>query len=213
MQIKFQSLAPFKPVSPDVIDTWSSYLNTMEKSKAPETVSRLFFSTKPCIQSMVDAQPEWTEEFQFNTFWTRLLEEALGTGYFQWDKYDMFFFPVWGMTHQYVVCFNLPDCKMNIIDHSLAETHASFGEKYGNTPSVLKKFFATSLTKSKVPKMATQVRKCNAHVVTMPWRNNSGTVDTGVYVMRHMETYFGEREKDWECGLRPKEQRAWKCCE
>ena len=61
--------------------------------------------------------------------------------------------------------------------------------------------------------MATQVRKCNAHVVTMPWRNNSGTVDTGVYVMRHMETYFGEREKDWECGLRPKEQRAWKCCE
>ena len=48
-----------------------------------------------------------------------------------------FFFPVWGTTHQYVVCFDLPDCKMNIIDHSLAETHGSFIEKYGNTPSVL----------------------------------------------------------------------------
>ena len=40
-------------------------------------------------------------------------------------------------------------------------------------------FFAASLTKSKDPKMAAKVRKCNAHVVTMPWRNNSGTVDTG----------------------------------
>ena len=44
--------------------------------------------------------------------------------------------------------------------------------------------------------MAAQVKKCSAHVVTMPWRNISGTVDTGVYVMRHMETYFGENEKD-----------------
>ena len=114
---------------------------------------------------MVDAQPEWIEEFQFDTFWTRLMEEALGTGSFQWDEYDMvsysiimylmfsrnghnimscnapfvvqFFFPVWVTTHQYVVCFDLPDCKMNIIDHSLAETHGSFGDKYGNTPSVL----------------------------------------------------------------------------
>ena len=49
--------------------------------------------------------------------------------------------------------------------------------------------------------MAAQVRKCSAHVVAMPWRNNSATVDTGVYVMRHMKTYFGEREKDWDCGL------------
>ena len=50
VQLEFQSLASFKPVSPDVIDTWSSYLNTMEKSRAPETVSRLFFSTKPCVR-------------------------------------------------------------------------------------------------------------------------------------------------------------------
>ena len=111
VQIEMQSLAPFKPVSPDVIDTWSSYLNTMERNKAPETVSRLFFSTKPCvsvhrslhvsvkfdtanpnklqIQSMVDALPEWTEEFKFDTFWTRVLEETIGTSIYQWDKYEM----------------------------------------------------------------------------------------------------------------------------
>ncbi|KAG6436745.1 hypothetical protein SASPL_101647 [Salvia splendens] len=47
------------------------------------------------------------------------------------------FFPIWGKTHQYVVCFDVPDGKMNIIDHTLTESHASFGEKYGDTPSML----------------------------------------------------------------------------
>ena len=41
------------------------------------------------IQSMVDEQPEWTEEFQFDTFWTRVLEETIGMGSYQWDKYEM----------------------------------------------------------------------------------------------------------------------------
>ena len=48
-----------------------------------------------------------------------------------------FFFPVWGASHQYVICFDLGDSKMNIIDHTLADTHGTFGEKYGDTPSVL----------------------------------------------------------------------------
>ena len=114
---------------------------------------------------MVDTVPEWTEKQRFDTFWTRLFEEALGTGNFQWDKFDLvsdsvlmylifrhnpysrslvmyhfivqLFFPICGTTHQYVVCFDLPDGKMNIIDHSLAEPHGSFVEKYGNTISLL----------------------------------------------------------------------------
>ena len=61
-----------------------------------------------------------------------------------------------------------------------------------------------ALVKSRVPKMAAQLRNCNTNVVSMPWRNNNNTIDTWVYVMRHMETYFGEREKEWECGLSAK---------
>ncbi|KAG6400049.1 hypothetical protein SASPL_141537 [Salvia splendens] len=47
------------------------------------------------------------------------------------------FFPIWGKIHQYVVCFDVPDGKINIIDHTLTESHASFGDKYGDTPSLL----------------------------------------------------------------------------
>ncbi|XP_042043886.1 uncharacterized protein LOC121789504 [Salvia splendens] len=69
---------------------------------------------------------------------------------------------------------------------------------------MLKKFLADSLTKCKVPKMETQIRKYTTHMVTMSWRNNIVSMETGVYVMRHMETYFGEREKEWECGFNAK---------
>ena len=52
VQLDFASLAPFKTVSSAIVDTWSAYLNNMEKLKAPETVARVFFSTKPCVSEI-----------------------------------------------------------------------------------------------------------------------------------------------------------------
>ncbi|XP_042035658.1 uncharacterized protein LOC121782018 [Salvia splendens] len=108
----------------------------MEKLKAPDTASRLFFSTRPCAQSLIDSPAGWDEERRFASFWTILFEEALGAGYNKWEKHDMFFFPIWGERHQYVVCFDVPDGKMNFIEHTLAEPHALFADKYRNTPDV-----------------------------------------------------------------------------
>ncbi|XP_042024186.1 uncharacterized protein LOC121771466 [Salvia splendens] len=176
----------------------------MEKLKAPETVSRIFSSTRPCTQPVVDTPTRWDDERQFASFWTIFFEEALGAGYNKLDKLEMLLFPIWGERHQYVVCFDVPDGKMNIIDHSLAESHASFSYKYGNTPSLLRKFMGAALDKCKETKLSDLVRSWTTNVVTMPWRNNVVTMENGVYVMRHMETYFGEKEKDWDCGLSAK---------
>ena len=49
VQLELASLEPFKSVSPMIVDTRSAYLNNMEKLEAPETVSRVFFSTIPCV--------------------------------------------------------------------------------------------------------------------------------------------------------------------
>ena len=35
----------------------------------------------------------------------------------------------------------------------------------------------------------------------MSWRTKSNVEDCGVFLMRHMECYYGEREQDWKCGL------------
>ncbi|XP_042021080.1 uncharacterized protein LOC121768615 [Salvia splendens] len=53
---EFQSCVPFNRISPAIVDTWTSYLNNMEQIKASETVSRLFFSTSPCMETVVDAR-------------------------------------------------------------------------------------------------------------------------------------------------------------
>ncbi|XP_042024270.1 uncharacterized protein LOC121771533 [Salvia splendens] len=101
---------------------------------------------------------------------------------------------------------------MNIIDHSLAESHETFGDKYGHIPSLLRKFVGAALDKCKETKMADLVRSCTTNVVSMPWRNNVVTMENGVYVMRHMETYFGEKEKDWDCGLSAKGTKGLEMC-
>ncbi|KAG6430232.1 hypothetical protein SASPL_108295 [Salvia splendens] len=119
-----------------------------------------------------------------------------------------FFFPIWGEKQQYVVCFDVPDSKMNIIDHTLAEQHASFAEKYGTTPSMLWKFLADAIDKCKDSRMADLIRGCTTHVVAMPWRNNLSIMEDGMYVMRHLETYFGEKDKDWDCGLTAKGSKS-----
>lgn len=36
----------------------------------------------------------------------------------------------------------------------------------------------------------------------MPWRTTTNAEDCGVFLMRHMETYKGERVEYWNCGLK-----------
>lgn len=35
----------------------------------------------------------------------------------------------------------------------------------------------------------------------MSWRNNVNTVDSGVFLMQHMESYVGQSVKLWDCDL------------
>ena len=39
----------------------------------------------------------------------------------------------------------------------------------------------------------------------MSWRTEDNCIDSGVYLMRHMETYMGSALKNWKCGFRNEE--------
>ena len=49
----FLFLGPYKKVNNAVLIAWSSHLNNMEKLKAAETVSRLFFSTQTSVSQKI----------------------------------------------------------------------------------------------------------------------------------------------------------------
>lgn len=36
----------------------------------------------------------------------------------------------------------------------------------------------------------------------MKWRSNKNIHDCGIYVLKHMECYHGEKESEWDCGLK-----------
>lgn len=52
------------------------------------------------------------------------------------------------------------------------------------------------MTKGKI------VRGAVIERLKMPWRNEENKVDCGVYTMRHMETYMGQKVKDLKIGLK-----------
>ena len=62
-----------------------------------------------------------------------------------------------------------------------------------------RKYLADALMKFRRPKLAGMIRKCSTHLLSMPWRGIFNRVDCGVYLMRHMETFFGDKDKDWDC--------------
>lgn len=37
--------------------------------------------------------------------------------------------------------------------------------------------------------------------LALPWRDDENKVDCGVFAMRHMETYMGQRMRDWKLEL------------
>nr|GMD54437.1 GATA transcription factor 1-like [Ipomoea batatas] len=41
----------------------------------------------------------------------------------------------------------------------------------------------------------------NGKRMQMAWRDSRNKIDCGVFLMRHMETYLGQRISNWDCGL------------
>ncbi|XP_019196010.1 PREDICTED: uncharacterized protein LOC109189836 [Ipomoea nil] len=109
------------------------------------------------------------------------------------------FLPVMQSNLFYVVCVDFVNEHIEIIDSS-ASTEAT-SKKYGDTPDNLQlllfEFFKAAglgykqgLCFHLVPKR-----------MQMKWRDSRNKVDSGVYAMRHMESYAGEGVSRWECGL------------
>ena len=45
------------------------------------------------------------------------------------------------------------------------------------------------------------------HVLEMPWRDDKNKKDCGVYLMRHLEAYYGGDIRNFQCGFQ-KDSRA-----
>ena len=63
-------------------------------------------------------------------------------------------------------------------------------------------YFCHFLTKNGLHAYCKIVSNAKMERLKMPWRTVDNVEDCGVFLMRHMETYKGEREGCWNCGLK-----------
>lgn len=61
--------------------------------------------------------------------------------------------------------------------------------------------FADFLQQQKMMKKSAVVRKAKMVVMTVKWGNSSNAVDSGVYLMRHLEAFMGDTSHKWTCGM------------
>ncbi|KAL8259002.1 hypothetical protein R6Q59_026955 [Mikania micrantha] len=135
-----------------------------------------------------------------NIEFNRNMESVLGeVNHHTLSEFDLVFVPIINQQHFYLMCFNLKTPKVEIIDNSGVMPRMSVTKKYSGWPDKMKKTFANYLIQNHHPN-GRHISTAKIHRLAMPWRTEFNTVDCGVFLMRHMETYKGCL-LNWECGL------------
>ncbi|CAH1413209.1 unnamed protein product [Lactuca virosa] len=98
---------------------------------------------------------------------------------------------------------NLEESTVDVIDNR--NSVAKFSRAYRDAPNELKILFSRYLM-SVNHKSALILEGVKPERVNINWCTRDNHVDCGVFCMRHMETYMGDKTVNWTCGL-PKESK------
>ncbi|XP_074302422.1 uncharacterized protein LOC141633980 [Silene latifolia] len=115
-------------------------------------------------------------------------------------KMDMVFFVIHDSGHYYVLCIHFKKHAIHILDDQELPDGVDMRKQYGNTAETIRDSFVSFKAETKDARAA-DTNDFGMHVINMPWKNSQKNDDCGVYVMRHMETYFGYTE-NWESGFK-----------
>ncbi|KAL4580003.1 hypothetical protein LXL04_016175 [Taraxacum kok-saghyz] len=97
-----------------------------------------------------------------------------------------------------MLCFDLKKPSYVPIDHIVRMGTTT--NRYGPIPLTLHKFFCYYLKSQRHPSLKA-LSKMEANIQNLPWSVIKSGDNYGLYLMRHMECYMGEREGMWETGL------------
>ncbi|KAL1558971.1 hypothetical protein AAHA92_09368 [Salvia divinorum] len=161
----------------------------------------LFITSAICTYTIVQPRAHWNEKMAMSKFRERILYEFKYIGNFQLCAYNLIFFPIYASDHHYLVCFNFLKPAMTIIDSAKPPGNDYGIEKYGDVPAKLKKYFLHMLEYCNNMKQASALRKVEPAVLPIQWTTATNKSNSGVYVMRHMETYMAQKVSDWKYGI------------
>ncbi|GJU34779.1 ulp1 protease family, C-terminal catalytic domain-containing protein [Tanacetum coccineum] len=184
-RVAFESMHEGFAITKSVIDVWSIIQNNDERLKNKMRSKYLFCKTGMAISRNF-------EDFK------RKFEEAMAcTNQTTLDKFDLVFFPIIQAgskaNHFYLIVYNLKTLEVDIIDNKKEESQ-DIVRRYGEIPKRLTTSFGVYL-QSVGHSNGIKMSKVKPKIMHMDWKTTTNYLDAGVFVMRHMECFYGRKNR------------------
>ncbi|XP_057777884.1 uncharacterized protein LOC131020725 [Salvia miltiorrhiza] len=117
------------------------------------------------------------------------------------SRVDLFVFPVYDGMKFYALTFDVKRGRILVFDSTNVLKEDCLLEKYGVIIDHLANVLGEYLHLHGDPIKKIKMLKAKKFVVHIKWGNKSCMEASGIYLMRHIETYMGETPCNWVCGL------------
>ncbi|XP_019158791.1 PREDICTED: uncharacterized protein LOC109155623 isoform X2 [Ipomoea nil] len=194
---QFQTLKEGSNLSRTIVDAWCYVMNAREKVRTTGDVTRLFLPTSTTIGT-VDSTSA-SEDLRIAWFARRMEVELGRMGRRQIDDVDLFVFPIFNKGTYYMMAINFKHPRFDIIDSSSAKKTNK--DMYGKAPEDLIMCLGAYLDSKQQGLRSARLQMMKPKRLQMSWRDTTSTSESGVFTMRHMESYAGQGCASWDCGL------------
>nr|XP_017239153.1 PREDICTED: uncharacterized protein LOC108211942 isoform X3 [Daucus carota subsp. sativus] len=212
---QFQSLRDGCQIYTAVVDTFTCVLNDDERFRSLDSPRRFFCNTYTTLNTMTrtnEINPPHNEkdhdclsssEMKYKRFCSNF-NEVLAQFSVSISNVDLVFFPIHYINHFYVVCFDLKNPAIEILDNNcLGDSITSIYDGY---PQSLKENFVKYMMNVSEVK-ARHLLNVEITRLQMKWRTTNNSIDCGIFAMRHMETYKGNGVRSWDSKFAPETQK------
>ncbi|XP_065859421.1 uncharacterized protein [Euphorbia lathyris] len=111
------------------------------------------------------------------------------------------FFPVVYAAHFYVFVINHFTGKIDVIDNKALDKGVTVHSKYKGFAKALVKAYYLYI-KRESPNCLNDISAYGSKHLKLKWKESSNNDDCGVFLLKHMESYFGQEESEWDIGVR-----------
>ncbi|KAK1368375.1 hypothetical protein POM88_034467 [Heracleum sosnowskyi] len=195
---QIQSLKIGEKIYTNVVDVFTTILNEEEMYRSPDSPHRFFCNTMTTMGTLTVTNHVRSDSMDKTMKFVRFcsnLDFVLHRHNVNINDVDLIFFPIHYVEHFYVVCFNLKNIAVEIIDNNkIGEAATSI---YDSVPESLKDNFVDYMAKFNERK-SRQLRNARIVRLQMKWRTNGINKDCRVFSMNHMETYMGNSLRNWD---------------
>ncbi|XP_065874631.1 uncharacterized protein [Euphorbia lathyris] len=187
----------------NVVDAWSRILNSEEKSKGPTSVHRFFFSTVQfvilCTDKGVPGSIKYSD--RHNAFFEMISYELREAKVDSLQNYYLVFFPVVYAAHFCLFVINHFTGKIDVIDNKALDKGVKVHSKYKGFAKALVKAYYLYM-KRESPNCLNDISVYASRHLKLKWKDSTNNDDCGVFLLKHMESYFGQDEAKWDIGVR-----------